>query len=445
MMGGQRVIRISNEWKDSGSKPIGFDLMEDAVVFFIFYPAMRLTLLFFCGRLSAGLEPLLLLAGMFASTISRRRNRRFGIFLLTELAISAGIAALPRLFGGGAASLVLFSCAAAAVLIASVRRFFTGLGKDDPHYDPETTAATPYLGISVLFLGAGVLYVTYMVSLFMNRAQALPCLLCFLLSFTVFEIYRHRCGTAAVLQGDGHYRKPDTHRFRQLNRLIAGLTALLILSGGLLCYRFYTVTGMGAVDQAIVALMRRTPDSPSNTVQPGSASAPSGAPNIDRSQLSRLKSVDNPALIFLGKLLKAVFLALVIAAGIAVTAAAAVLLVNLLRYRRSEAGTVRQSVFSLQNTAGRVRERMAHSPIRSLFTGTSNNDRVRHLYYRFIRRRMRGGLPVTVSDTPADILQKLESRPDLNDMTSLYEKARYSRAQCTDAEVARMRADTRPG
>lgn len=439
----QHEVRISDEWKDSGSKPIGFDLMEDAILFGFFYPAMRLTLLAFCGRLPADLEPFLLLAGMFASTVNRRRNRLFGLFLLTELAIGTGIALLPRLFGGGIVSLILFSCAATAVLIAAVHRFFTGLNKDDPRYDPETATPIPYLGLPTLLFGAGLLYVTYLVSLFMNRPQTLPCLLCFLASFALFEIYRHQCGTAAVLQGDGHYRKPDTRRFRHLNRLIAGLIALLILLGGLFSYRLYTVTGLKAADQAIVAMLRRNPDTSDNVRPNFTVSAPA-ASKATRPKLPQSTGPTQPALVFLGQLLKIVSLILAVVVGVAAVMAAAGLLVNLLRYRRTEAGTQRQSLFSLQDTTGRVRDRIAHSRLRTLFTGTSNNGRIRRLYFRFIRRRIRGGLPVAASDTPADILRKLETRPDLRDMTSLYEKARYSRAECTDAEVARMRADTRP-
>jgi len=72
--------------------------------------------------------------------------------------------------------------------------------------------------------------------------------------------------------------------------------------------------------------------------------------------------------------------------------------------------------------------------------GRSPEQKIRRYYYRLIGDLIRKGLEVTSGDTPRDIIEKCDSdrRSIFDELTLLYEKARYSHNICTIEDSRRM-------
>lgn len=430
-MTGGTMHPIPEEWKNTGEKTIGFDLIEDGILFAAGYPA-AVTLLAALHTSEGGwAQPFLLLAGLLLSTVCRRRIRVFGLYLLAELPLAAAIVVLSWQAGGVAAALI----GAAGMLTAAgvgIHRFFNGFSKEDVRYDPEKAAAyRPYIGPAVPLGGTLVLFITNLVSLGLHQDRGWLCLSCLTVLLAGYTVYSRRRGEAALLAGG----TPGSEAFRRLNRGLNALLAVLIGVGGALLTALYQAMGLAQLDRALVGWFTRPPQAAKDAVSAPSVSQAASSRAIRLPQ--NLPGGHSPALAALGGVIKVLALILS-AAGILLCAAAlAVAVARLLRTRRAGPG-VRQARTSA------VPIRVIRSP-RSLFpafgriTGTGNRIRIRRIYAKMVRKAIRTGIKIAPSDTPAQIAEKLGAQPPVMEATALYEKARYGADDCTREDVARMK------
>lgn len=429
-MTGSTMHSISEEWKNTGEKSVGFDLTEDILFFAAGYPAM-VTLLDALHTPGGGyVPPFFLLGGLLLSTLCRRRCRIFGVYLLLELLAAGGITAL-SLWAGGIAAAVLAGIGMAVAVGVGIHRFWANLSPEELRYDPEAAANYhPYMGQSVPIAGTAVLCVSHLASLFLHRDRGWLCLGCLTVLLAGYAVYSRRRGENALL-ADG---SPGNRAFRRLNRQLNWLLALLIPAGGALFYGIYRAAGLTRLDQAAADWFHRQPHIDATSSAP---SAP-GAVSSPAMHLPRdLPADSSPLLAAMGSVVKLLAAILGAAAILAALAATGVAVARLLRYRRTASPAVRRSpIPTAPAKTARIRRGF---PAFGRIAGAGNRVRIRRLYARMVRRAIRAGIKIAPSDTPAEIAEKLGAQPPVREATALYEKARYDAGDCTRDEVERMK------
>lgn len=77
-----------------------------------------------------------------------------------------------------------------------------------------------------------------------------------------------------------------------------------------------------------------------------------------------------------------------------------------------------------------------------LHINKTNREKIRKEYYKFIKNNSKGKLKIENSDVPFEIDYKVSRilEKDIKNITKLYEKARYSKEEISDAQVKRIKA-----
>ncbi len=437
------VHAVPDEWKDTGIKLPGFALAEDALLFLILYPAM-VTLLGAVHTANGGLwQPLLLLAGVLATTLFRQRVRSFALFLLLEFGLTGGVTAL-SFIGGGLTAALIGGLGMAVAAGVGIHRFFTVVSVEDPRYDPETAAAYhPYFGRTLPVFGTLILWLTNLVSLMLHADRGWLCVICLLMMLGGYAAYGRRRGESALVTGGA----AGSGAFRRLNRQINWLIGGLIGVGGCVLYALYRAVGLDKVDRSLADwLLTRPSDSASvSQASVSTASRVSSAPQ--QNPLRNLPASHNAALAALGGVVKVATLLLAAGAIIGLLAMLAVTVMRLLRFHRTEDSRVVRAPVPAGTETGRTR-RGPLAAVRRM-VGSGNRVRIRRIYARMVRQAIRAGIKIAPSDTPAEIAEKLGADPAVRQptarqsavrqATALYEKARYAAGDCTRQDVETMK------
>jgi len=417
--------KLNPEWKNYGSKPITFDFAQDAMYFCILYPAVVMLLQIFDHNPYILLTPLLLFAGLIASTLIHRISNYLWILLLLQLLVAAAVIAAAQ----GLFSRILFGAVMAAVSVSnSVGYYHEQAEKNEGVWEHNTKYINLYIGLGTLMVGTFVSCITYMVILTQHSGMlTLIAMIAFYAFLTIYEIYQHNSGTTALMNSG--YKSSDAVRLKRLNIIFAVGAAVLfaVLTG--IVYILYFYTGLSKIDDAIIAFFEQSSQNASvvppplpkqNTVSspilPGSAGSTGSA-----SPLLNLISTD---ILY--------FFAAIIALTIAYMLFR--LILNLLKIKRNSSEE-RKSVFSLKAAVKNIISIAAVPLFPRFFRGNNNNMKVRKTYHRFIKKQIKKGVSIEKSDAPFDIEQKVRQENNLTEATPIYEKARYSGQECSDKDV----------
>lgn len=435
-MGEQKEYSMPSDWKNFAFKPVSYDLAEDFIFFSIAYAFLAIIMHWFMQGPGIYFIPLIVLAGICIATVARRRIHVMFLFFFFQAAVTAIPFFLP--FTLGVRIILLISMF--AVFVVSVSRYASDVRRAEQSRESGAEIGYKvYVDNVVLTFGTAILYLTYLYGLLFKVAFAAPlCAASYAVFFCAFEIYLHKSSTFAMLKSG---KKADLKKMARLSAIIVGSMAVVVCLTAGITYSLYYASGLNRIDAAIVGVFEQKPQPTRFLSQTASAAPTQSHPQDEKPKLPDNQKAHtlNPVAAAVLKIIFYIILTIGILSG------AMIVLIGVFHFMRIQRNTDEetQSVFSLNETAEKLRSRMRSTPFRALFTGNTNNDRVRKVYFRFIRRRQHAGLKLESADAPFDIQRKLKEGDGLTAVTTVYEKARYGSGECSDAELAEIRSRTR--
>lgn len=231
--------------------------------------------------------------------------------------------------------------------------------------------------------------------------------------------------------------------FQRIFVLNSGLNLILLLSS-LLLLLFTYITNLGRIvgflgnglGSVLLYFIKRfqpkikTP--PINTVIP---TEPTPPPQLDLDLLGGAQKA-NPILGFiLNLLVKTLFIGLILSSLYILYH---YLKLYLRRYRpKTDIMEYTEAITDIKK-ANRVNK----NRFTSLFTSSTNNQKIRRIYYKRIKYYQKSLVEVTSHDTPGEIDQKVENKTSdtIHTLTKIYEQARYGDAELSSEDVAKAKS-----
>lgn len=79
----------------------------------------------------------------------------------------------------------------------------------------------------------------------------------------------------------------------------------------------------------------------------------------------------------------------------------------------------------------------------TLSFGATNEQKIRKIYYKYVQQKILQGISITTLDSPKQIKDKISiPTQDLQSLTEIYEKARYSHHTCTKEDLVEVKKKT---
>ena len=428
-----KEYRMPAQWKNFGKKSIVFDFIEDFLYLCIIYPAIVMILLIFNSSPITYIQPFLLLSGMIISTINRRKTKRIYIFLLLEL-LCFGIIVL---LSGSFSTRIFFSAIMLIIIIVSIQKFLNDVKRCEITLEHnEKPDYTLYYGNALLIVGAFVLYATFIIALAYNiKNVTLLCFFAFPVLLITFEIYQHFSGALTLIGNKAGYQSDNLKRIRNINIIFAACAAATIGLLGLILNKLYYILGLDAFDRAVISMFSRrlTP----SIAEPKTINSSSSTFSM---QIPDGKTGNSTILYVLFVIIKVVCVIITILAIIFIILAFFIFIKNFLKIKKNNQET--QSVFSVKEAIAQIKTALKRVRPHYIITGEPNNKRVRRTYFKFIRRQIKSGVEIISSQAPDEIGNKISIKKDINVVTEIYEKARYSSGECTEGDIKQIKTHT---
>lgn len=428
---------LSSEWKNGiDYKPIVYDLIEDFMYFCMLYPV--LILLF--SKLDSGnghyLSGFTTLAAFVLMTIIRRKVKKLYAYagLLTALVILFALIPFPL-----PVRLSIMTCVIVAAMI-SVKKVVDSVKRAQLKTDPTVLVNnTLFAGYRTLFAGAGVFYLTWMISLALKVDLLALCLTAITVFLACFGIYIHFTGTYSLIG----WKKNKNYSFwkiRNFNWLFLFTSAAVVAVISFLSYNIVYFTGLYKIDLSILAALTHLPDNSGKTSAPKNSDTSNGPSiydellKIKHTKPSLLSQIINQVLTVLLWTLLAVVVLIIVIAVIRI-------IFNFFKNLRGSINEETKTVFSIKEAAADFAEKARKTSILSFFSDSSERMKIRRIYYRLIKKYQTKGVLVSNSDSPSEIGSKVRNKSgrDIHEATLIYEKARYSHDDCSKSDLDRLK------
>lgn len=417
---------LSDEWKNSIKyKPARYDFAEDFMYFCILYPFIALAINNF-------LRPFLFFIMMILMTLNRRKSKKLINYIIFHIVILFSF--LATILALSTSEKIIFIT---ALVISSAVSFAKLKNRNNT-----------FAGNSLVCTGIPFMYITYIAALYLQHQVVIYiCFICCTIFIICFTIYKNKSCTFGVLVCSEGYSKDSLKKVKSLNLLFSFVSSIVIAFISFITYKAVYLTGIDRVDAYIIKFFSGSNmnlASQSNMNNPKVANWYKSRSGVQKAFLRNGQNKTLPKIIaYTFYVIIAIFIIIVITEFILIPIFKS--LRNALRKAGNSINEEAETVFPFTDIKNEIGEEIKKIPHKlNIFSDNSNSMKVRKIYYRTIKRYKLKGIKIVNYDTPHEIKGKIEdnAKTDINILTDIYEKARYSDEECSKNDV--MKAKNRP-
>lgn len=414
---------LSDDWKHKVSyKPYEYDFIEDFIYFITIYPSIALALNIY-------IKSFIFLAAMLLMTINRRKSGKIIIYVLCQMAIFI----LVFLSALGILEKVIFAFFAFISCAISFSKFKKRLS-------PDTNKVNTFVGNVTVYVSSIYIYITYLIALGMkNKYIIYTCFICFTTLLICFTIYKSKSCTYGILKCDDDYSEKSFKKALKTNSIFVICISVIIAVAGFAAYKIVYIAGLDRIDEFIIGIITNTkmdmPAPKSSLKSQNIDTMYKGLPDIFSKSHSKTYISG-----FFSKVMEFVFYIFVIFLLVRFIFIPLIKFMrNIIRKAGQSVDEEVQSIFSFDDAKKDVVESVRSiSKKMNFFWGSSNNQKIRKIYYNTIRKYRINNIKF---NTPFEINREVlkKTSRNIDDLTKIYEKARYGKSECLDDEVKKIK------
>jgi hypothetical protein len=427
MMDDVKVIGTSESWMYlSNTKSFAYEVFENWINFFLYYLPVVMVLSYFVSNVAA-LRGIALFFPVILIMFIRRKVNNLWKYIGSNLLVIAAV----FIISPAGVERVLFTLVVAIYFIYSFKM----------RYDE----AVKFLNFSGLLLSGVLLTVYYLAASYIKVDFAKEFVVVVSFNTAVcYAIYLHLTKTQKLLEWETSYAATFMNRVKKMKLFTVTLIVAAVGILNLLLWK----SGM-------YALFDYFQDSIANffhsTGQPmDKPKLPKMLTDSDGNSADGLKGLGEagePSL-FLTVIMKIIELALTVMVIVIFAYVFWLIYLRLkeiyryLYYREVKTSEKRELILPTENIGATVvnKIRNVRESVEEAFE-KSNRKKIRKLYNKMISKHKNKGIKLSIANTPLEMQQKIHenTKQNLEEVTRIYEKARYSTKECSDEDVNKFK------
>jgi hypothetical protein len=424
-----KVISNSESWMFlSNTKSVFYELLENWISFFIYYTPVAIILGYFGGNASV-LRGIMLLLPIALMVIIRRRIRKMIFFIgLNILIITSVYFLFPSLL-----EKVFFVMITAIYFIYSFRKRYEEV--------------IDFLKLNFMLISGVFLILCYLVAYYLKLTFMTNYITIVSINTVLCcSLYFHLTRTQKLLEWETSYAAKFLRRIKKMTMTTVAILSVLIAALNLFLWKSGIFSLMDYIQQRIVNFFKF--DKKVETKAPKTPVEP--PVNSQGNMGDMFQDIGDSGdtsifLLILMKIIEFAFTVIIIIALVYILWMLYLKLKELYRmfYARDiEGSEKRERIIPIEDISNEIVSRIksVRNDLSSIFE-RSNRKKVRNAYNKIILKYKNKGIQVSASSTPLELQNEIEVKNKLSfqEVTIIYEKARYSTMQCSDEEVSRIK------
>jgi hypothetical protein len=427
MMDDVKIIEASESWMYlSNTKSFAYEVFENWIHFFLYYSAVAMFLSYFVSNKAALRGIALFFPVILIMFIKRKVNNLWKYIGSNLLVIAAVYIISPTGF-----ERILFTLVVAIYFIYSFKMRYEEVVK--------------FLNFYGMLISGGLLAVYYLVASYIKSDFAKEFVVVASFNTAVcYAIYLHLTKTQKLLEWETSYAANFINRVKKMKLFTVTLIVAAVAILNLLLWK-----------SGIYALVDYIQDSIASFFDAASAPVdkpklPEMKPNSDGISADGLKGLSegsdpNLFIVIIVKIIELALTAMIIVIFVYLIWLFYLKLKEMFRYlynREVKSSEKRELVLPTENIAATVvnKIKIVRENVEEAFE-KSNRKKIRKLYNKMISKHKNKGIKLSVANTPLEMQQKIHenTKQNLEEVTKIYEKARYSTKECSDEDVDKFK------
>jgi hypothetical protein len=423
-----KVVPVSKSWMFlTSGKHLCYEIIEKLISFFIFYTPCALILYSFCGINSVNKGLCISIFVILMIIVSRKAK-----YLSTAIIFDLIMLVIVYLISANMLEKLTLCLLIFIHAIIFIKQRFNNL--------------IEFYSISNFIFSEAVLTICYCIAFGYKQSnmeayitiESIIIAICYI-------IYFHLTRTEKLLDWESNFGSSFKNQIKKLKIAISSLIFGIIVVFNLLFWKLGIFSLMDWIQQKIYSFFGS--DNP-DVNQVKDSLPKNETKNIDTNNLigsMNRKSSNSYLLEAIIKLIELVFLVVFIIVVIYLLWVLYLKLKEIFKTfydHRTTDNEKRESLLTTEELKNDIISKVKSLKVElSNFVKRSNRKQIRAIYYKIIMKYRKRGLDLLDSDTPLELLEKIQKdiKENIEEATSIYEKARYRIIDCDDEDVRKIK------